>query len=371
MIFLLVIPLIYSILLLRILAGFEKTELTSIPSEINDYVSISIIIAARNEEKNIPTLIKSLASLKYPSSHFELIIADDHSEDETVKICNSLFEQFQLHGKVIHSSGEGKKIAIANGIKEATGKLIVTTDADCTFHPDWLQTILNYYKFTSAGMMLMPVVLTGENLFARLQHVESLALAGVAAGSLQNGYPLLSNGAAMAFEKQVYAQYNNNDLRFDIASGDDMFLMLNYYKQFPNKITFINHPSATVNANAQTSIADFLQQRIRWSAKTKQYTQKYIVLFGLLIILYALLIISTVVLFLYQPSISNLWLLSIPLIKMTIDYIFLQRVSEKLKQPFYSKEFFVWQFVYPVYILITGILSIAGVYKWKGRSYRN
>lgn len=371
MIFLLVIPLIYSILLLRILSGFEKTKLNSIPSEISEYVSVSIVIAARNEEKNIPILIKSLASLNFPPSHFEVIIVDDHSEDNTVNIYNNLFQQHQLRGKVIHSSGEGKKIAIANGILEATGKLIVTTDADCTFHPEWIHTILEYYKTTSAGMMLMPVVLTGENLFARLQHVESLALAGVAAGSLQNGYPLLSNGAAMAFEKQVYEQYNKNDLRFDIASGDDMFLMLNYYKQFPNKVIFINHPSATVNANAQTSIADFVQQRIRWSAKTKQYTQKYIVLFGLLIILYALLVISTVVFFLYHPSISNLWLLSIPLIKMLIDYIFLHRVSEKLKQPLYRKEFFVWQFVYPVYILITGLLSIAGVYKWKGRSYRN
>jgi cellulose synthase/poly-beta-1,6-N-acetylglucosamine synthase-like glycosyltransferase len=371
LIFLLVIPIIYTILFVWILSGFKQSLKKSHQPELSVHINVSIVIAARNEEHNIPILLKSISQLNYPSTHFEVIIANDHSEDNTSEVCNRLLQQYRLRGKVILSTGEGKKHAIADAVKQASGALIITTDADCTFRPDWLNCISDFYQAKSTGMMLMPVVLTGTSFIARLQHVESVALAGVSAGSLQNGYPMLSNGAAMAFEKEVYEQISKIELRYDLASGDDMFLMLNYYKNHPGKVHFINHSSAMVSSKAQGSVYEFLQQRIRWSSKTKYYKQTYIKLTGLLIILYSLLILAAFVIFISHPVLSYLWLLGIPLFKMIVDYFFLKRIASGLQQPLYGNAFLVWQLVYPFYIVITGLLSVSGHYKWKGRSYRD
>jgi glycosyltransferase involved in cell wall biosynthesis len=77
---------------------------------INDYVPlkifteiespfISIIIAARNEEKNIGSCIQSIINQTYPANKFEIIITDDHSSDKTVSIVQSF--QKKISGSLI------------------------------------------------------------------------------------------------------------------------------------------------------------------------------------------------------------------------------------------------------------------------------
>ena len=46
-------------------------------------VRVSVVIAARNEEKTIGTLLDSLQAQTYPRELTEIIVVDDHSEDQT------------------------------------------------------------------------------------------------------------------------------------------------------------------------------------------------------------------------------------------------------------------------------------------------
>jgi cellulose synthase/poly-beta-1,6-N-acetylglucosamine synthase-like glycosyltransferase len=55
----------------------------------NNLPFVSIIIAARNEEKNIGNCIQSIIDQTYPQNKFEVIITDDHSKDNTVYIIQS------------------------------------------------------------------------------------------------------------------------------------------------------------------------------------------------------------------------------------------------------------------------------------------
>ena len=50
---------------------------------------ISVVVAARNEEKNIGTCIETILNQTYPAHLFEIIIVDDHSTDATVDIVKS------------------------------------------------------------------------------------------------------------------------------------------------------------------------------------------------------------------------------------------------------------------------------------------
>ncbi|MFC2176290.1 glycosyltransferase, partial [Bacteroidota bacterium] len=48
---------------------------------------MSVLVAARNEENNIEHILSDLFKQDYPSDQFEIIVIDDHSEDETLVKC--------------------------------------------------------------------------------------------------------------------------------------------------------------------------------------------------------------------------------------------------------------------------------------------
>src|SRR5690606_24890567 len=100
--------------------------------------SISVIIAARNEELNIRRTIESIIGQHYPTALLELIIIDDHSDDNTSLIVKEYAEQGV---KLIQLNENGrlnsyKKLAISRAIECCQGEIIITTDADCRMGPN-------------------------------------------------------------------------------------------------------------------------------------------------------------------------------------------------------------------------------------------
>jgi glycosyltransferase involved in cell wall biosynthesis len=93
---------------------------------------VSVIVAARNEERNIREALSSLLALDYPD--YEVIVVEDRSQDRTGEILN---EMARLHHrlKVIHidvlpAGWLGKNHALWVGSQRATGELLLFTDAD-------------------------------------------------------------------------------------------------------------------------------------------------------------------------------------------------------------------------------------------------
>ena len=133
------------------------------------HTRISILVPARNEEANIGACLESLSRQSYTKELYEVIVIDDHSSDRTWEILNSayfpgmIFRPIQLAGSGLERlAGSGsrkayKKLAIEAGVRTATGDLIVTTDADCLFHPDWLKTLAAFYEETGAKCIAAPV----------------------------------------------------------------------------------------------------------------------------------------------------------------------------------------------------------------------
>src|SRR5471030_912805 len=69
------------------LACFDGLRPAPSPAE-EDAPLISVLVPARNEARNIEPCIRSLLAQDY--TNFELIVLDDHSEDETAAICRGL-----------------------------------------------------------------------------------------------------------------------------------------------------------------------------------------------------------------------------------------------------------------------------------------
>ena len=108
----------------------------SAKSQINyNKPSASVVIAARNEEKNIGRLLTALVNQTYSEELFEIIVADDDSTDGTADIVLEFSNKFNFVKLVKIENREQvkspKKNALAQAIKMAKGEIILSTDADC------------------------------------------------------------------------------------------------------------------------------------------------------------------------------------------------------------------------------------------------
>ncbi len=88
--------------------------------------SVSVIIAARNEEANLPAKLENLRGLDYPRDQLQIVIASDGSTDRTVSI---LREQSSEIVPVILDASNGKARALNEAVKFATGEILVLLDA--------------------------------------------------------------------------------------------------------------------------------------------------------------------------------------------------------------------------------------------------
>ena len=114
---------------------------------------VSIIIPVLNEEKNIRDCLISLKKQSYPN--IELIVVDNGSVDATLQIA----AECGAH-KIIHQNHPGITYAKNSGIREASGELIATTDADCEADSLWIETLVTSFTGPSiascGGANLVP-----------------------------------------------------------------------------------------------------------------------------------------------------------------------------------------------------------------------
>ena len=89
-------------------------------------VEVSVVIAAMNEEKNLPYVFSRL-----PEGLHEVILVDGHSVDETVAVARRL----RPDTRILTQSGRGKGNAMAEGFAACTGEIIVALDADGSTDP--------------------------------------------------------------------------------------------------------------------------------------------------------------------------------------------------------------------------------------------
>lgn len=138
------------------LSGFILFRKQSMPkakvSEVKQQ-KLSVIIPARNEEKNLPYLLTSLKAQTYRP--FEIIVVDDFSEDQTKSIAES-FGVTVVESTPLPKGWTGKTWALWTGYKAAAGDIFAFLDADIRLEPDALASLLKTRENTGGVISVIP-----------------------------------------------------------------------------------------------------------------------------------------------------------------------------------------------------------------------
>lgn len=330
---------------------------------------VSVLIAARNEEENIENILLSLYNQTFPKELFEVIIIDDHSEDNTKTIIDNFINNNKdFNMQVFISEGKGKKTAISQALHKAKNHLIIVTDADCILNTLWIENIVAFYQKTKSKMILAPVLLTPSNtLFEKIQVLEHLSLMGSTAGSAAIGFPVMCNGANMAYEREAALEVEKLRHDFNIPSGDDMFLLEQFVKNYGYKnVKFLLSKSAIVKTKTCKTIKDFFKQRRRWVSKTKSYTNWKIITTALIVFFFNISIISLLISAFFIPALWSLYVL-LTLLKFFIDFPLLKNITNFMNQSNLMKWALPLEFIYPFYATFTAISGLLINVSWKGR----
>ena len=177
---------------------------------------VSVIIAIRNEARNLSACLHSLAQLDYPADKLEILLIDDASSDGSGQLLQHFCASHPgMHSiRLDHADKElpGKAGAVYAGIKHARGEIIFLTDADCHVPCGWIHQLLTHFDeevglvggFTC--LQPLPQDRAGSSPFAAIQALDWLFLLGIAAAAIRMGKPLSWMGNNMAFRRVAYDQ---------------------------------------------------------------------------------------------------------------------------------------------------------------------
>ena len=358
----------YALLIFSYYSAWRKSPVYE-QKKISQQVFVSIVVAVKDEAIKIVHLIDLLTKQNYDPGQYEILIINDHSVDETKNVCSAKVSNHKNFILIdLPNNITGKKAAIKYGVLKARGELILTTDADCSMHANWLSTFANFYLDRKDKLIIGPVVLEEQTgLINRFFYFDQLSMAASTAGSALLGKPIMCSGANLAFEKGIYEELWS-DMANNIPSGDDMFLLMAIKKRWPKNIGFIKSVEALVTTQSENGINAYLQQRKRWVAKGKYYTDNLIIGIALLVTGLNLLILLSGISSIFQHQIIYIFI-PVFAIKFIVDTLLLKSVSKLYYKRGLRFSYILAQLVYPIYIVFIGFYGIFGSYKWKDRQY--
>lgn len=325
--------------------------------------SVSVLVAARNEENNILACLQSLSLQLYPGK-LEVLVGDDHSEDQTLEIAQSFakstpgFAIFSIPDPDSHV--KGKALALAILAEKASGSVFLICDADMQMPPDWAQSMVEGLETFQVDLLNGTTTTAGDTFFSALQAIDWLIPQGHFAWLSRFGVTYTAMGNNMAITRKAY-EATGGYLKIPFSLTEDFEL----FKQARNRgFRLIHHfHSSVLGISApQPTPADWFRQHIRWMVGFMQLplSQKW-VFYGQLLF-YPLLILFFLIHF------HNLFsvFLGLLLLKIGINSILISKVGKIRLVPVLLAYEMIW---WPSYMIcLIGFITQKSI-SWKGRTW--
>ena len=239
-------------LILLLLGKIIKRENTQ---DFSKKPLVSVIISAYNEEDVIEKKLENIIMTEYP--HYEVIVANDASNDRTVEICEDFIRSHPDYDIRVNTVKNhlGKTNAQDEAVEVAKGEIIVFSDANSMFKPDAIDELVSYFiaddiEYVCGSLLYMEdddiSSVVAENTYwnfeLRMRKIESNIK------TIVNG-----NGAIYAVRKADYRH-------IDLVNSHDYELPL--YAGLNHKRALYNPKAIAVEKAGQTT-ADEFKRKVR------------------------------------------------------------------------------------------------------------
>lgn len=232
---------------------------------------VSVVIPVLNGEAEIEACLAALAQQDYPPDRFEIIIVDNGSTDDTVKV----LKKFKV--RLYTRQERGRSCALNTGIEHARGEIICTTDISCQPEPQWISSVINSFKDSDVGCVAGEIRLlkTNDKEIIKFQERCNYMSAFLALNRKKPPFLPFSDGANASFRKIVFEEIGLFDESFikgaDVEICYRMFVLTSY------KIVF--NRQALVWEPGEPTLKDLLRQRFRmgigWNLMQMKYPSLY------------------------------------------------------------------------------------------------
>jgi biofilm PGA synthesis N-glycosyltransferase PgaC len=365
-IILFVVAIVYLLLFTGIIYGWKKIPETD-PESTYEQPTVSVIIAVRNEEDNLPLLLDDLSIQDYPSNLTEIYIVDDHSDRPLPAIISHpLINLPNVHILMLPDNQYGKKNALAYAANKSNSELLLFTDGDCRVSKGWIGSFARYYAQNRPGIIIGLVGYTNcRGLIQNFFHLEFLALVVSGAGMASIGHSTMCNGANLAVDRQLYLQLIP-ELHADILTGDDIFLLHAAKRSRKYPIVVLRSKISVVRTLPSSSFSEFIQQRARWISKGPAYTDRATLIMAIIIFIENITLLCSFGDFLFSGRL--LIFLGIFSLKTIADCLvigvgleYLGGLRKLLLVP-------LFEMIYPLYMIGVSLQGLKHFYTWKKRS---
>lgn len=362
-VFLLIATIVYILQILLFILGIIKSNYQT----NEEYEpTVTIIVAERNEEKNIGPCLESLFKLEYPKEKLEIVLVDDGSTDETLRIMQSFakshphVQALQVDKQIGHL--QGKANAVAFGISHSNGEIIFQTDADCIVPPTWVKEMAKYY-LSNIGIVSSYTLLEESSIFEGMQSLDWAFLHTVAGAAVGIGKPLTCFGNNFSYRRDAYIQVGGYPkIKFSVT--EDFALFKTIIQQTEWHCRYVIDPKTMVMSKPCASWRELVHQKKRWGRggvdmEMMGYLIMAVAFFDHALILLAPFLVQNVPLFLFAL-----------LGKLVADFLFILRPLKILDKVHLLRYFLPFELYYIVYVVLLPFLVFFGgkVY-WKGRIY--
>lgn len=322
--------------------------------------TVSVVIAAHNEQAHLPDTLSALQQQTYPGDLREFIVVDDRSSDGTAALLAAWQKRLPLRCVRIDTVAREinpKKFALAAGIRQARGEVIVTTDADCVPPPHWLESVAGAFtKNVGAVIGVSPWRADGR-WWNRVLALESLARTIVALAAAGNGRPFLAVGRNFAFCRGLFDRVGGYATDMQIFSGDDDLLLQKISSVPGCRVAAVFSRPSQVPSRGAPDIRAFIRQQRRHLSAARAYPRRQQTGYTL-----------------YHCSNSVLWLCplflglkgtALLLVKILLDGLIVHLARRRCDWPIDWYAFIPWQLLFCLLHAVVGPVAFFGRVRWK------
>jgi cellulose synthase/poly-beta-1,6-N-acetylglucosamine synthase-like glycosyltransferase len=325
---------------------------------------ISVLVAARNEEKNIANCLNSLLAQDYPKEKLNIIVGNDQSTDETRAIVNKYLNNnpnITLVDIVDDAGGlKAKARVMAQLDPHAKGEFYLVTDADVRVKPQWAKALV-LHMLSGTGVASGTTMVVGQNAWGKMQSLDWVYFMGLLNIISYSGVPATAVGNNMIIRQDAYWQTGGYAaIKFSITED---YRLYNEVCKLGWKWNNIMSTDVLAYSAPTAGFLPLLHQRKRWLSGGKDlpwYWWVFFVIFGLYYFIIPIL-------FWLNPAVAA----GIFVVKILLQSFQMKRIYKLLGEVSPNLISFVFYEFYLFLVTISTAIFFFMPFKtnWKGRKY--